>query len=284
LHGVLANVALHEGNVDRAALHVRLAEEAMATTTPLLGTDLHARAQARLAEAKRDVAGASAIAVGAWDVFDAMGVIAAQRNVGFDALRLAHLVGDDDTCHRIADGWKHLASLASVPSDHVTAAFAAALCAGDPDAMVAAASGSTRGSTGSGQPLRRAHMGELAASALWSAGRRDEAAGVLQHARRIYADAGAVGDVRRTAELFAALGLRRPPPSERPTTGWDALTPSERRIAALVGTGAGNAAIAETLGVSRRTVETHLRHVYAKLEVTSRVELALAVDHEGNLA
>jgi DNA-binding CsgD family transcriptional regulator len=78
------------------------------------------------------------------------------------------------------------------------------------------------------------------------------------------------------ADLFTALGIRRPREAVRPTEGWGSLTSTEQQIVDLVGTGAGNASIAGALGVSRRTVETHLRHVYAKLGLTSRVQLALA--------
>ena len=59
---------------------------------------------------------------------------------------------------------------------------------------------------------------------------------------------------------------------------WDpyaTLTPSERRCARLAQRGLPNAAIAETLGLSVRTVENHLSRSFAKLGVSSRVELAL---------
>jgi DNA-binding CsgD family transcriptional regulator len=51
------------------------------------------------------------------------------------------------------------------------------------------------------------------------------------------------------------------------------LTASERRVADLAATGLGNVAIAQALFVSRKTVETHLGHVYNKLDITSRDKL-----------
>ena len=60
----------------------------------------------------------------------------------------------------------------------------------------------------------------------------------------------------------------------RPTTGWPSLTPSEVEVARLVADGLPNKAIAERLFVSPRTVQAHLTHIYAKLGVTSRVQLA----------
>ena len=61
---------------------------------------------------------------------------------------------------------------------------------------------------------------------------------------------------------------------KRAATGWGALTPAERAVVRLVTEGLGNKDIATRLFVSPRTVQTHLTHVYAKLSVTSRMQLA----------
>ncbi|WP_103380810.1 helix-turn-helix transcriptional regulator [Pseudonocardia dioxanivorans] len=60
---------------------------------------------------------------------------------------------------------------------------------------------------------------------------------------------------------------------ERATSGWAALTASERRVARLVAEGHTNRAIAERLHVSVHTVGTHLRHAFTKLDINTRVEL-----------
>jgi predicted ATPase/class 3 adenylate cyclase/DNA-binding CsgD family transcriptional regulator len=60
---------------------------------------------------------------------------------------------------------------------------------------------------------------------------------------------------------------------KRPTTGWAALTPTERDVVRLVSEGLANNDIATRLFVSPRTVQTHLTHVYTKLGLTSRVQL-----------
>jgi DNA-binding CsgD family transcriptional regulator len=60
---------------------------------------------------------------------------------------------------------------------------------------------------------------------------------------------------------------------KRPTSGWGALTPTERHVIRLVSEGLGNKDIAARLFVSPRTVQTHLTHVYTKLGLTSRVQL-----------
>jgi len=60
---------------------------------------------------------------------------------------------------------------------------------------------------------------------------------------------------------------------KRPRTGWASLTPTEHEVVKLVSEGLTNKDIATRLFVSPRTVHTHLTHVYAKLDLSSRVQL-----------
>ena len=61
---------------------------------------------------------------------------------------------------------------------------------------------------------------------------------------------------------------------KRPPNGWDSLTRTERDVVRLVSEGLGNKDIGDRLFISPRTVQTHLTHVYAKLGLTSRMQLA----------
>jgi predicted ATPase/class 3 adenylate cyclase/DNA-binding CsgD family transcriptional regulator len=61
---------------------------------------------------------------------------------------------------------------------------------------------------------------------------------------------------------------------KRPSSGWGSLTPTERDVVQLVSEGLANNDIAARLFISPRTVQTHLTHVYTKLGLTSRVQLA----------
>lgn len=63
----------------------------------------------------------------------------------------------------------------------------------------------------------------------------------------------------------------------RPPTGWDSLTPTERRVADLVAKGLTNREIGERLFISAGTVKTHLSHMYAKLGARNRTDVAAAV-------
>jgi DNA-binding CsgD family transcriptional regulator len=60
----------------------------------------------------------------------------------------------------------------------------------------------------------------------------------------------------------------------RPLRGWESLSPAELRVVQLVAEGLTNPQIGERLFISRRTVQAHLSHVFAKLGVASRAELA----------
>jgi predicted ATPase/class 3 adenylate cyclase/DNA-binding CsgD family transcriptional regulator len=88
-----------------------------------------------------------------------------------------------------------------------------------------------------------------------------------------FASAWAEGAVLSTEEAIA-YAQRGRGERKRPTSGWGSLTPTERDVVRLVSEGLGNNDIATRLFVSPRTVQSHLTHVYAKLGLTSRVQLA----------
>jgi len=68
------------------------------------------------------------------------------------------------------------------------------------------------------------------------------------------------------------MTLERPAPRPEVPANWP-LTRQERQVAGLVAQGKPNRAISETLFISENTVQTHLRHIYNKLEVTGRTQL-----------
>jgi DNA-binding CsgD family transcriptional regulator len=111
---------------------------------------------------------------------------------------------------------------------------------------------------------------------------RDEAIELLSRSLALYTDLGATWDARRVRSNLRELGVRRRLVAAEPdTNGWAALTTSELTVAQLVAEGLTNREVAERLYVSPHTVSSHLRHVFSKLGINSRVELArLARDYE----
>jgi predicted ATPase/class 3 adenylate cyclase/DNA-binding CsgD family transcriptional regulator len=81
------------------------------------------------------------------------------------------------------------------------------------------------------------------------------------------------GATLSTSEAIS-YALRGHTGRKRPASGWTSLTPTELDVARLVAEGLTNRDVAERLFVSPRTVQTHLTHIYTKLGVTSRVQLA----------
>ena len=87
-------------------------------------------------------------------------------------------------------------------------------------------------------------------------------------------DAAWAEGVALSTEEAIAYAQRGRGQRKRPASGWASLTPAERDVVRLVSEGLGNNDIAGRLFISPRTVQTHLTHVYNKLEVRSRVQLA----------
>jgi DNA-binding CsgD family transcriptional regulator len=87
-------------------------------------------------------------------------------------------------------------------------------------------------------------------------------------------DAALAEGAALSTEEAIAYALRGRGERKRPSTGWDSLTPTELDVVRLVAEGIHNKDIATRLFVSPRTVQSHLRHVYNKLGLTSRVQLA----------
>ena len=99
----------------------------------------------------------------------------------------------------------------------------------------------------------------------------------LNQAVSLYKSAGADHDASRADSVAQALRTHRRRRAERPICGWISLTDSERNVARLVAEGLRNEDVAARLYVSRHTVDFHLRSVYRKLDVHSRVQLTRLV-------
>jgi DNA-binding CsgD family transcriptional regulator len=116
--------------------------------------------------------------------------------------------------------------------------------------------------------LAHAHV-ELGA-ALRRASQRTQARDCLRTGLELAHRAGATPLAHRAQQELLAAGGR---PRRPVFTGVDALTAAELRVAHLAAEGATNREIAQRLFVTQRTIETHLRHVFQKLDIGSRTEL-----------
>ena len=101
-------------------------------------------------------------------------------------------------------------------------------------------------------------------------GRRRAAREPLRNAADLAHSCGAIALQERAHQELYASGAR---PRRRPVGGIDALTPSERRVAAMAADGLSNREIAQSLFVSLKTVEMHLGRTYRKLDLASRTQL-----------
>ena len=115
--------------------------------------------------------------------------------------------------------------------------------------------------------VRRQLAGRLAET-----GDREAALQELRKVYDIFSRLGAEGELRKTREMFREVEAR--PPRRTAGAGVDGLTGREVEISRLVAEGMSNKAIGKTLGISHRTVSTHLSNVFKKVEVDSRAELA----------
>jgi predicted ATPase/class 3 adenylate cyclase/DNA-binding CsgD family transcriptional regulator len=109
---------------------------------------------------------------------------------------------------------------------------------------------------------------------VWDAGYEDSVAQLRDAmGQDDFESAWAEGAALSTEEAIA-YAQRGRGERKRPSSGWGSLTPAERDVVRLVSEGLANNDIATRLFVSPRTVQTHLTHVYTKLGLTSRVQLA----------
>jgi DNA-binding NarL/FixJ family response regulator len=122
-------------------------------------------------------------------------------------------------------------------------------------------------------PLERARALAALGRALHREGRA-EARDVLREALDTAAGRGATALARTAQDELVATGAR---PRRLRSSGADALTPTERRVASMAAKGLTNRAVAQALFVGEKTVETHLSSAYRKLGITARSQLAAAL-------
>jgi DNA-binding CsgD family transcriptional regulator len=169
--------------------------------------------------------------------------------------------------------------LAAAMADRAAAALA--LDAGDAAgaAELALASAERAGEVGAVVEAALARL--LAGDALAAAGEKERAIEELQRAAGEFDRLGAVGhrdDAERRLGRLGRRPHRRTRKGKSDGVGLEALTERELEVARLVVDRKTNSQIAQELFLSPKTVETHIRHLFQKLEVSSRVDVARVVE------
>jgi DNA-binding CsgD family transcriptional regulator len=275
-HSVLSLISYHRNDLSRA----RQAASAAMGQGPESGARYRAQwavwARALILEAAGETADAYRTLAGCWDRCARLGLVLEYRALGADLVRLALANGDRGRARDVA------AAVAGIAADNQqvpSLAGAALRCQGlaeDNAEILHAAAGAYAGGS---RPMELALAAEEAGTAFARQNMAGRARPLLDQAIEIYERLDAARDLARAEAVLRAAGIRRGRRGARgrPRTGWPSLTPAERTIATLVAEGLSNPQIGDRLYVSRRTVQTHLAHVFAKLDITSRAQLAAEV-------
>ena len=178
-----------------------------------------------------------------------------------DLVRAARAAGDEGVVEEALRVSVEAAAGTQSPSVELSALRCRAFVQQDAEAAVKAISLASE----CPWPLERGGAFEDAAEALPD--RRTE---LLDAARATYESAGFVSELARLGSAAGMVPIVR----ERAATGWEALTDAELRVVELAAEGLTNREIGARLFVSHRTVGAHLAHIFDKLQIRSRVELA----------
>jgi DNA-binding CsgD family transcriptional regulator len=193
-------------------------------------------------------------------------------------VRLALAVGDRSLGEKAVELALERASLnASIDTVVGAATHARGLLNGDLEALRTAVTHFERAAR---RPALASALEDQGVTALVN-GARAEAIASFDRALELTAEMGAVWDATRLRGRLRDLGVRRRLTHiARPDRGWEALTPSEVAVVEAITSGMTNREAAAHLFLSPHTVSTHMRHVFQKLQISSRVELArIAADH-----
>jgi ATP/maltotriose-dependent transcriptional regulator MalT len=195
----------------------------------------------------------------------------------YAAIALARL-GDEDEARRLAEEGLALARAWGTPGAIGIALHARGLIEGGDDGIELLRESVSILERSQARLEHARSLTELGA-ALRRANRRSDAREPLREALDRAHRCGATALAERARTELAATGAK---PRKAMLTGVESLTASELRIAKMAAEGLGNREIAQALFVTVKTVETHLGHVYQKLDIDSRKALPAALEPTGS--
>lgn len=271
-HGAMALVAVHRNDLSDAQELVSSGLAAQAGNPPQYRAAWLAWPRALLAEARGDCGGALSALEEAWQLCAASGLQSQLPMLGPDLVRLLVGAGHRADAHTVARQVGDVAERMGSASARGAALRCRGMAEDDPEVLLEAVATLRPGP----RPRALARSCENAAAALVAGGRQPDAVAVLLEAQSRYLALGADRDLARVEAALRSLGVRpgrRGARNARPTTGWESLTPTESNVVTLIAESLTNREVATRLYISPRTVETHLGHVFVKLEVSSRTAL-----------
>ncbi len=285
---IVAHVCMATGDLESAR---RAAERAVTLVGGLADSRITAIAQMRLAATRHEmgdepdgVAGLIRTA-GGWDfprVTACWTVFYAES-----AARLELAAGRLDDGERLAARAEATARDLGMPLAKAVAERARAavhLARGEPAPAARLALVSADAAGAAGAPIEAACSQALAGRALAVAGERSQAVKLLRSAERVFDSRGAARQRGQTRHELRRLGARAEPrgPSGADGGGLDSLSRREREVADLITARKTNREVAADLFLSEKTVESHVRNIFAKLGASSRVEVARTVERAGS--
>ncbi|MBA3350186.1 MAG: helix-turn-helix transcriptional regulator [Actinobacteria bacterium] len=270
-YSLLAYIALHRDGVEAAEEVLEIAEQVIKVAGPGMGGDQVLWCEALVKEALGDLEHAWSLIERAWDLELPFKVVTRSR-MGPDAVRLASSNGRHRQARSIVEDVEVLANKAGVALYTGVALRCRGLLEASADGLLQSVSALRNSS----RPVELAFACEDAGISLGRAGRIPESSSLLEEAIGIYERVGAARDIARCEGALRASGMRRGRRGKRSrdSMGWSSLTRTEKDVVDLVAEGLTNREVGARLFISRRTVETHLSHVFRKLGLSSRVELA----------
>ena len=271
----LTVIRVHRDELERAEETLALARTRVAEAGPQIGMSLLAWANALVLEARGEDETALLSLRQAWD-FSVGAGLHAEPWSGAALLRLYARAGRLQEATDMVPIFEEQATKNPTQFMRGRALEARGLVEADPDLLLAAVAAYRE----SPRPHELALACEDAGRVLAASDRVEDAVALLDEAISLYERLGSVRDSARARSTLRKLGVTRGARQRRvrAMTGWDSLTPTELKVVSLVGKRLSNPEVAERLFISRHTVESHLKHVYAKLGLASRIQLAAEVE------
>jgi DNA-binding CsgD family transcriptional regulator len=274
-HRVLGLIALRRGDIAAAVHHISRQAEAAPLDASLRSRTEIALIRAQISEARDDpITALGYVRVVCADLISHRGLLLQAPATAAWLVRTALAAGDTQLAVVVARAAETLAAdNPGYPAITATAVHSLGLAAQDPARLAEAAAQHpdswARASAAEDLGVLHARQGD-----------RGHAVRYLTRAIEGYESSEAAADTARIRSRLRKLGVRRrhwTQSASRPVAGWESLTDTEHSVSDLVAQGLNNGQIAARMYLSTSTVAFHLRQIFRKLSIRSRVELARIV-------